>query len=284
MKVYLAADMEGISGVCHPEELRPGGDDFAAACGWYTTDVNAAVEGAVAAGAEEVWVADGHGWMRNIRIDGLHPAARLVRGPARTVNRPMLQTEGIEREPFEALLLVGFHSRAGTPGGLLSHTWVGRLVHEIRLQGMPAGEMLLDAAIAGHYGIPAVLATGADDACAEAEADLPGIHTVCVKTALGPTACASLTPAEGARRIREGAEKAVRDRASIKPWTTEGPVTIDVHFHHRAMAQRALETKDGVLGNDDRHVRYEALDVPSTVRMVWRGLENALREDAAFLQ
>ena len=76
----------------------------------------------------------------------------------------MIQVTGIEQEAFEACLLVGFHSRAGTVGGLLAHTWVGALVHEIRLAGRPAGEILLDAAIVGHYGVPVVLVTGGDDA------------------------------------------------------------------------------------------------------------------------
>lgn len=284
MKVFIAVDMEGATGVAHREHLMPGGNDYERARAWLTSDVSAAVEGCVAAGADEVYVNDGHGNMRNLIIDRLPPATRLVVGPAQAVNKPLIQVTGIEDGGFEACLLVGFHSRAGTPGGLLSHTWVGMLVHEIRLQGRPAGEALLDAAIVGHYGVPVVLVTGADDACREARADLGAdLEVVEVKRALGPSACASLTPARTAGDIRTAAESAVRQRATRRPWTTRAPVEIEVEFHRREMARRALETGDGA-PTGERSVRYVAADVPEAVRAVWRGLEMALREDAGFLK
>ena len=284
MKVFVAVDMEGATGVAHREHLMPGGNDYERARGWLTSDVNAAVEGAVAAGAAEVYVNDGHGNMRNLLIDKLHPATRLVVGPAQAVNKPLIQVTGIEDGGFEACLLVGFHSRAGTPGGLLSHTWVGMLVHEIRLQGRPAGESLLDAAIVGHYGVPVVLVTGADDVCREARADLGAdLEVVEVKRALGPSACASWTPQRSAQEIRSATERAVMNRRSRKPFTARPPVDIEVEFHRREMARRALETGDGT-PTSDRCVRYVGPDVPETVKAVWRGLEMAMREDAGFLK
>lgn len=284
MKVFIAVDMEGATGVAHREHLLPGGNDYERARKWLTSDVNAAVQGAVDAGADEVYVNDGHGNMRNIIIDDLHEAARLVVGPAQSKNKPLVQVTGIESEKFDAAMLVGFHSRAGTPQGLLSHTWVGMLVHEIRLQGKVAGEALLDAAIIGHYGTPVVLMTGADDACREARADLgDDLITVEVKKALGPSACASLTPRRTAPMIREAAARAVRERAKRKPWSTEGMVTMDVEFHRREMAQRALELGVGEKVGE-RCVRYSEKDAPTAAIHLWRGLEEALREDGSFLK
>jgi D-amino peptidase len=284
VKVFIAVDMEGATGVAHREHLMPGGNDYERARGWLTSDVNAAIEGAVAAGATEVYVNDGHGNMRNLVIDKLHPATRLVVGPAQSVNKPLVQVTGIEEGGFEACLLVGFHSRAGTPGGLLSHTWVGMLVHEIRLQGKPAGETLLDAAIVGHYGVPVVLVSGADDVCREARGDLGADLTVVeVKKALGPSACASWTPQRSAELLREAAKHAVSHRAQRKPTIVRGPVEIVVEFHRREMARRALETGDGT-PLEERSVRYVGADMPDAVRAVWRGLEMAMREDAGFLK
>ena len=284
MKVFIAVDMEGATGVAHREHLLPGGNDYERARRWLTSDVNAAVEGAVAAGATEVYVNDGHGNMRNLLIDDLHEAARLVVGPAQARNKPLVQVTGIEEGGFEAAMFVGFHSRAGTPGGLLSHTWVGMLVHEIRLQGRPAGETLLDAAIIGHYGTPVVLVTGADDLVREARADLgDNLPAVEVKRVLGPSATASLTPKRTSAMIRKAAEAAVRDRARRKPWKATPPITMDVEFHRREMATRALDTGLGSLVAD-RVVRYTGPDAPSVARDVWRGLEEALREDGSFLK
>ena len=286
MKVFIAVDMEGATGVAHREHLLPGGNDYERARRWLTGDVNAAVEGAVAAGATEVFVNDGHGNMRNLLLDELHEAARLVVGPAQARNKPLVQVTGIEEGGYEACLLVGFHSRAGTKGGLLSHTWVGMLVHEIRLQGRPAGETLLDAAIVGHYGTPVVLVTGADDVIREARADLgAGLATVQVKKALGPSACATLTPKRAQALIRAAAEKAVRERAKRKPWTTTPPVTMEVEFHRREMATRALDTGLGAPHpKNDRCVVYKGPDVPTVAAHVWRGLEEAMREDGSFLK
>lgn len=284
MKVFIAVDMEGATGVAHREHLLPGGNDYEKARRWLTSDVNAAVEGAVAAGATEVYVNDGHGNMRNLLIDDLHEAARLVVGPAQARNKPLVQVTGIEEGGFEAAMFVGFHSRAGTPNGLLSHTWVGMLVHEIRLQGKPAGETLLDAAIVGSYGTPVVLVTGADDVVREAKADLgDDLETVEVKRVLGPSATATFTPKRARGLIREAAERAVRGRARRRPWRTTAPVTMEVDFHRREMALRALDTGLGSLAGD-RCVRYTGSDVPSVARDVWRGLEEAMREDGSFLK
>ena len=284
MKIFIAVDMEGATGVAHREHLMPGGNDYERARKWLTSDVNAAVQGAVDAGATEVFVNDGHGNMRNILLDDLHDAARLVVGPAQSKNKPLVQVTGIEEGGFEAAMFVGFHSRAGTNSGLLCHTWVGMLVHEIRLQGKPAGEALLDAAIVGHYGTPVVMVTGADDAVREAKADLgDDLITVEVKKALGPSACATLTPKRTFQMIRESAKLAVEQRARRKPWTTTSPVTLDIDFHRREMAERALEVGHGErIG--ERTVRYVANDVPTATTWLWRGLEEGIREDGAFLK
>jgi D-amino peptidase len=284
MKIFIAVDMEGATGVAHREHLLPGGNDYEKARRWLTNDVNAAVEGAVAAGATEVFVNDGHGNMRNLLLDDLHEAARLVVGPAQYRNKPLVQVTGIEQGGFDAAMFVGFHSRAGTPGGLLSHTWVGMLVHEIRLQGRPAGETLLDAAIVGHYGVPVVLVTGADDVVREARADLgDDLATVEVKKVLGPSACATLSPKRTRAMIREAAEAAVAGRARRQPWRATPPVRMEVEYHRREMALRALDIGLGSLC-DERCVRYEGPDVPSVAAEVWRGLEEAMREDGSFLK
>ncbi len=284
MRVFVAADMEGVTGVAVPGHLGAGGHDYERARVWFTDDVNAAVEGAVAAGAEEVWVNDGHATMTNLLVDRLHEAARLVVGPARAVNKPLIQVTGIEHERFDACVMIGFHARAGTPGGLLAHTWVGRLVHEIRLNGRPAGEVLLNAAIVGHFGVPVVLVSGADDLGREVRADLGADLTfVEVKKTLGPSCVATLVPKRAQAMIRAATERAVRDRAKRAPTVVPPPVRIEVDFHHRDMASRAAEAGDAERDGDRRLVFVEN-DVPAAVRALWRCFETALREDAAFLK
>ncbi|MHC4222837.1 MAG: M55 family metallopeptidase, partial [Planctomycetota bacterium] len=208
MRIFLSVDMEGATGVCHRDHLIPGGQDYERARSWLTGDVNAAVEGALEAGATDVVVADGHGTMRNILLDELHDSARLVTGPAQVRNRPLGQLSGIEVGSYDAAMFIGYHSRAGTPGGLLSHTWVGALVHEIRLNGRAAGEALLNAALLGHYRVPVVFASGADDFCREVLADLgEDLEVVETKKILGPSAVITRTPAKARSLIRAGAAR-----------------------------------------------------------------------------
>ena len=281
MRVFVSVDMEGATGVCHRDHLMPGGQDYERARGWLTGDVNAAIEGALAGGATDVVIADGHGTMRNLVLDDLHEAARLVTGPAQARNRPLGQVTGIEDGTYDAAMLIGYHSRAGTPGGLLAHTWVGMLVHEIRIGGQPAGEALLNAAIFGAYGVPVVFASGADDFCREVKADLgDDLEVVETKKALGPSAVITLTPARAQALIREGAERGMRSRR--EPLAVPSPVVMELEYHRVDMRERGLELGGEPLG--PRGIRFTGDDVPGTMRRVWRALAHTLREDSAFLK
>lgn len=281
MRVFISVDMEGATGVCHRDHLLAGGQDYERARKWLTGDVNAAVEGAVAGGASEAVVADGHGTMRNLIVEEIHEAARLVLGPAQARNRPLGQVTGIEEGRYDAAMLVGYHSRANTPGGLLSHTWVGSLVHEIRLNGRPAGEALLNAAVFSSYGVPVVMATGADDLCREVRADLgDDLIVVETKRALGPSACISLSPARSRRLIRDAAEKAMRLRRP--PLAVARPVVLDLDLHRADMRERALEL--GGEPEGERGIRFRGETAAEAVRALWRTLEEAMREDGSFLK
>ncbi len=157
---------------------------------------------------------------------------------------------------------------------------------DARLTPTPDARRLWTATLreAFETGSPVVLVAGADDVCREARADLgDDLATVEVKRVLGPSACASLTPKRSQALIRAAAEKAVKERAGRRPWTTSPPVTMEVEFHRREMALRALDTGLGRLAGE-RCVRYEGKDVPSTSADLWRGLEEALREDGSFLK
>ncbi len=281
MKIFISVDMEGATGVCHREHLLPGGDDYQHARRWLTGDVNAAIEGAFESGATDVLVADGHGTMRNILLDDLDPRARLLTGPAQPGNRPLAQLGALDHGAFDAAMLVGHHTRAGTPGGLLAHTWIGMVVQEIRLNGLPASEAMLNMAIFGHYGIPVVMASGADDFCRQMREDFGERMALAeVKRALGPTAIVTLPLVEGRRRVREAARAGLA--AGGEPYVVELPVAVEVDVHRDAMRERALElgaTPVGRLG-----FRYEGDDLIDVMERLWRTLVHITREDTAFLR
>ncbi len=284
MRVFISCDMEGATGVCHRDHLMAGGQDYEAARRWLTGDVNAAVEGALESGATEFVVADGHATMRNVLLDELHSAARLLAGPAQPRNRPLAQLGALGPDTFDAAFLVGYHTRAGTPGGLLAHTWVGRCVKEIRLNGRPASEAVLNAAILGHFGVPVVLLTGADDCCRQAREELGAALEVAeVKQALGPSAVLTLSLKAAHALIREAAVRAVRTvGAGVRPFEVRRPVQIELDLWRDEMREQALELGGEPLGR--LGIRYEGADVIEVVEQVWRALAHTLRDDAAFLK
>lgn len=183
MRVFISADMEGCCGVVSWGQCgRPSGDhyDYAFARRMMTEDVNAAVRGALAAGATEVLVKDSHGNSKNLLLDQLEPGAALVSGIGPEAHGMMA---GLRPE-FDAAVLVGYHAMAGTRAGVLAHTYTGT-VHRLAVNGQPAGEIYLSYATAGWMGVPVVAVVSDDKGCAEASALDPATHTVATKHGRG---------------------------------------------------------------------------------------------------
>jgi D-amino peptidase len=233
MRVYISADMEGVSGVVHFAQtgIKEEAEEYSRARKWMTGEVNAAIEGALAAGATEVVVNDAHGSMRNILLEELNPVAQLVTGSP----KPLSMMQGID-EGFDAAFFIGYHAQAGSACGTLNHTWTGR-VHSVVLNGRPVGELGLNAALAGHFGVPVVLVTGDQTLVEEARAILGDVETVAVKQAYGMRAARCLAPSRARELIKEAATRAVQKEAS--PFVLSLPITFAVCFHQTIHAEMA---------------------------------------------
>ena len=235
MNVYISSDMEGTAGVVIWEQVLASGD-FERFRRIMTQEINAAVEGALAAGADQVVVNDSHGPMINIVIEELHPEEELSSG----VNKTLLQVEGIG-DGFDALFFTGYHQRDGGGDGVLNHTILGNTIYEIRVNGDPVDEAALNAAVAGTYGIPIALVSGDHAVCADAERRFPGVVTAPTKWAIDRYAARSLSPQKSQALIRERAQAAVEAArsGSARPFVFETPVTIEVDFKATSSAQMA---------------------------------------------
>lgn len=201
-KVYISADMEGISGIVDMDDTQPVGRDYQQGRLLMTEDVNAAVRGALAGGATEIVVNDAHGPMRNILPESLHEKATLIRGKA----KPMGMLEGLD-DTFNAIICIGFHARAGE-NGVLSHSFMGHEVEDIWLNDKPVGEIGLLCAVAQEIDVPVVMLTGDNIACEEVEQWSSVAKTVSVKESVDRFA-ANLLPLEKARDEIEATAKAV---------------------------------------------------------------------------
>ncbi len=232
LKVYISADMEGIAGIVTQAQLGPGQFEYERFRELMTGEVNAAIEAALEAGATEIVVADSHGNAQNILVDKLNPAARLVRaGP-----RPLSMMGGIDAT-FDAAILIGYHAGAGTPEAVLSHTFSGRRILWVKLNGVTVSEAGFNAAIAGHFGVPVVMIAGDQTAIAQTRALLGDIEAAEVKQAIGWTSAISLHPERAWQLIRERTRAALARLKDFKPYRLTTPITLEMAFKDVADAE-----------------------------------------------
>jgi D-amino peptidase len=219
MKVLIAVDIEGVSGIANTREY----EHFTFGREWITADTNAAVEGALAGGATGVTVSDTHGrHNENILLERLHPAARLIRGGK---NTPLYFLEGLTRETA-VVLLVGWHDKLGGEG-LLAHTFVHLQVQQMRINGIEVGEVEIAAGLAGEFGVPIGLVSGDDVTCANARAFLGDVETACTKRALDRYAADCLPLEEARSLIRQAAQRAVERARQFRPYRFLPPCTLE---------------------------------------------------------
>jgi D-amino peptidase len=263
MKVFIMTDLEGATGVAGRwEDFGPGGRVHEEAKRLLTGDVNAAVEGALRGGADEIVVLDGHGDAFSILIEQLHPVAKLIRG------RRVLEMEGLD-ESFGAVLAVGAHAMAGAPLALLCHTLSHTAIHEIRVNSVPVGEVGLWAMIAGIYGVPLAMVAGDAAAVEEARRLLGDIEGVAVKRATSMYAAECLHPSITQKMISEAAERAMKRAAQgvLKPFKLPKPIEMSVVYTLPSMAE-AVSKRPGVRRLDGRTVSYKGDSVQECMNML----------------
>jgi D-amino peptidase len=237
MKILIATDMEGITGVTTWDQVTPGRAEYARFRKQMTEDVNAALRGAFDAGADEVIIADGHWNGSNILIEELDPRARLNTGSP----SPFSMMQGID-ESVDGVMFVGYHARNGSPNAILDHTWSSRTVANVWLNDILTGEYGLNAAVAGHFGVPVIMVSGDQTACAQVTELLGDVETAVVKQASGRFAAECLAPQVTQDMICLSAERAVQRLAKgdvPEPFVLDTPITVTVEFFTSDMADRA---------------------------------------------
>ena len=262
MRLFIMTDLEGASGVSGPkEELDPRtGRKFAEACANLTHDVNAEVEGAIEAGAEDVVVLDGAGRRFTILRNLLHPRAGLLQG-ARAG-----ELTGLD-ESFEAMFVIGAHAMAGTPDGVLNHTFSSRLIHNVWLNGRQCGEVEILAAWTGQLGIPLVLVSGDRAATEEVRPILPDTELVAVKDGMSQD-YARLRPAgEVAAMLRAAAKRAVEKRSRVAPYRVPHPVEIQIEFLETQTADR-MARRPGAKRVDGRTVKAKGETIADALALL----------------
>lgn len=234
LKVFMGTDLEGASGVT--QELMTFADQgrYQEGRRALTRDVNAAVCGARAGGADEIIVSDGHGACGgyNFIYENLEPGAQYIFGSPRGQ-----YAQGCD-ESVDVAFLIAYHGMAGAYPAVLDHTQSSRAIVEIRLNDIVLGELGLEAAVAGHFGVPVGLVTGDETTCEEARALLGERVVVApVKRAFSRTSAICLAPADARRLIEERAKEAVERADEFEPFVIEPPVTLRVQYLRTEQAE-----------------------------------------------
>jgi len=261
MRILISADIEGIAGVFHAEQTRPGNGEYERARAWMTTEANAAVQGAFAGGATEVLVNDSHGGFRNLLPDQIDPRAQLVLGKPRYLG----MMAGVEAA-CDGVFMIGYHGRAQSRG-ILAHTINSSAFARVWLNGQELGEAGLYGALAGEFGVPVLMASGDDVFVAETRQVMPWVRYVQTKSAGGFGSGTTMSPAAARDAIREAAIDAVRERSQASVLRLAAPVECRLQTLTPAHADLfcqwpALERLDGVT------LAFSADSVQSAVRML----------------
>jgi D-amino peptidase len=248
MKVFVAADMEGLAGLVQWDNA-----DRELERRLMTEEVNAAARGAFAGGATTVFAGESHGNMRNLLPELLDSRASYLSGQP----KPMNHMAGIDSS-FNLALFVGYHAKAGTRHGVMAHTFSGS-IFSLSFNGVEVGEIGADAALCGFHGVPVGLVTGDQAACDEAQALLGAVRTVTVKEGVSRSAARCVPVMRARQMIEEAATEVVKRASNFKPFVFNGPVVIQIVFVAPSYAD-TLERLDFATRIDGRTIRLEAED------------------------
>lgn len=269
MKIYITTDMEGISGIVSEEQTSKTGSLYEQGKRLFVGDVNAAIEGAYAGGANEVIVADFHGGWYNIMIDELHPKAKLISGSA--------GSDGGAKFAFldssvDAMFCVGYHAKAGTQEAVLEHTMNSREWTYCKINGEEVGELALDAAMAGFLDVPVVMVTGDDKLCSEAKSLLgENIEAVEVKKGLARERALCFSIEHAHKMIFESAKKAMILKDKVKPFKFTEPLQIEIKYKHVGLADKYYECGKNIERKDGYTLIYSYDNIAEWFGGAWKG-------------
>ncbi|RZM03621.1 MAG: aminopeptidase [Variovorax sp.] len=260
-KILISVDIEGVAGVYHPEQVRPGNPEYERARRLMAAEANAAIAGAFDGGADEVFVNDSHGGFRNMPPDLLDERAQVIQGKPRYLG----MVSGVELD-VDGVFFVGYHSRA-QGRGILAHTINSFAFARITLAGRELGEAGLYGALAGAYHAPVLMASGDDVFIAETRELFPQARWVRTKRAAGAHSGTSLSPARSCAAIRQGAHEAMALCGGVAPFVIEGPIEVELQTQTTALADLFCQwpTLRRVSGDA---LRFEADGIEAAVRML----------------
>jgi len=227
LRIYISADMEGVVGVVTGEQLGPGGFEYERFREFMTAEVNATIEAARAAGATEFLISDSHGNGQNLLIDKLPDDVTVIRSWPRS----LAMMAGVA-EKFDGVIFLGYHASTANMRGVRAHTKSSANITGLKLNGIEMTEGSINAAIAGHFGVPVVMVSGDDVAVAENQRLIGDIEGAVVKWAKGFHSAQTMTPEAAYAVIKESTTSALNRIDDFKPYVLKTPIELELSLKH----------------------------------------------------
>ncbi|WP_130343494.1 M55 family metallopeptidase [Herbihabitans rhizosphaerae] len=249
MRILISADMEGATGVTHASDVIPGTEQWHRFRPIFTGDVNACVAGLFDGGATGVLVNEAHSSQRNLLLEQLDPRARMLTGR----HKPLSMMQGIESE-VDGVVLLGYHAGAGEDG-VLAHTYLENSITGVFLDGVPASEGRLNAALAAEHGVPVLVVTGDDRTCADATEYAPTAERVAVKECVSRYAAICAPPSVTAKQIADASKAAMAIAGRVAKSVAPHRIEVEFDATHLAHAAAVIPTVELV---DTRRIGFDA--------------------------
>ncbi|EHR61299.1 M55 family metallopeptidase [Saccharomonospora cyanea] len=232
----ISADMEGATGVTWTDDVVPGTEQWQRFRRLFTGDVNAVIAGLADGGATDILVNEAHSSQRNVLLEDLDPRAHMLTGR----HKPLSMMEGIDTG-VDGVVFLGYHAGAGCDG-VLSHTYLPNQITGVWLDGVPASEGRLNAALAAEYGVPVLLVSGDDKTCDDAHDYAPDAEVVAVKQCVSRYAAVCLPPSRTAADLTAAATTSMRHAGRGNPTTTAHHIDVEFDASHLAQAAAVIPT------------------------------------------
>ncbi len=261
MKIYISADVEGVAGITHWDEATKNHPDYPEFRELMTNEVVAACEGALNANATEIVVKDAHGTGRNIISSKLPKEVQLIRGWS---GHPYAMVQELDNS-FQALLMIGYHSKAGTANNPLAHT-IKRAVASVAINGELVSEFLLHAYVAALEQVPLVFVSGDQGICSDVTALNDQIHTLAVSRGIG-SSTQSMSPARACQEMKEGVTQALKRNYDKCQICLPNEFTVEVSFKEPDVAYKA-SFYPGAKQSNDQAVQFQTNDFFEVMRML----------------
>jgi len=255
LKIYISADMEGVAGAVTAEQLGPSGFEYERFRKFMTAEVNAAIDAARETGAGEILVSDSHGNGQNLLLELLPDDVMVVR----SWPRPLAMMTGID-STFDGVIFIGYHASTTNTEGVRAHTMSSARLTAVKLNGVAVPEAGINAAIAGHFGVPVIMVSG-DDAAVEETRDVVGdVEGAIVKWNYGFHSARTLTPAAATAEIASRVRDAISRIEDFEPVVIDTPVTLEVSFKNY-MPVEVLGYLPNVERIDSHTIRFVGRDM-----------------------